>query len=356
VTTARVVGLHWCYDSAPEPPRNKNLELAGHVGLVASTEALCGPPPAAWTTLKGRLDSLSAALASNTLHRRLTDQVLHGGDTLDVGALLALAVAEKAVNVRASIVEDIHREVLAALHQAYQPHAARRSAAADKFDKTARRFTELVAVCDPEIDAATALGLDARAQAAYKAAPGVAAELDALIPALSAAALLSNAAPANPAESLEIPLTIDPAGCHRRTIWLGWHQLRQTREPSAVWTLASMTSAEEPVNARCGRWSGLLAAGATLRAHRNPAELELYAPPPPFQTQQVTPPGGTADNPRKPIRQRFDPCDLEYEQARPRGAKAALAWLRRRHDIPENDVDVLSTFIADEQEVPDAQD
>ncbi len=196
------------------------------------------------------------------------------------------------------------------------------------------------------------LDLGARAQTAYKAAPGVAAELDALIGPLTAAALLCGAQPANPAATLEIPLTVDAAGCHRRTTWLAWHGLRQTRDESAVWTLASMTPAEEPADARCGRWSGLLAAGATLRAHRGDlAGLQHYAPPGPFETRQVTPPGGTPDNPRKPVMARFDPCD--DEAARPKNPRDLVRWLRRRH--PSVAVDLLDS-VADAEETPDGQD
>jgi hypothetical protein len=271
-----------CYtDDQTEPPRSRNLELGGHLQLVDQTIPVCGPPPAGWLTLRQRISQLQAALATNVNSRRLTEAVLRGGDVLDIPTLLSLAVSERATNIRADIAGDVHVEALAALHEAYAPHARRRyTLAAARFDGAVRKFLALVEACgDPEAAPERVLASSPQAQAAWRSAPEAAAELDRLLPALSAAAELAGAPAANPPACAEIPLTCDPGDANRRQVWLGWHQLAETR-PSAVLTMEAMVRPpQEHVGTRCGRWSLLLAAGAVLRACLAPGELEHFEPP-----------------------------------------------------------------------------
>jgi hypothetical protein len=327
--------LRYVYDDdQSEPPRSKNLEIAGHVGLVTSTIPAAGPPPAGWLTLKGRLDQLQSALAGNRLAQRLTAAVLDGADPLGVDVLLSLAVSERARNIRADLAADIHAQVLARLHEHYQPVArSRYEVIAAKFDTTARRFAELAQTCDVEAPAEAILSASPQAQAAYREAPAVAAELDSHIPALGAAAELLGATVASQRASFEIPLTCDTTDADRRAVWLAWHCLRETREPSAVLTLQAMvTPPQEPVISRCGRWPHLLAAGVVVRACPTPETLVLFEKPRARFIQY------TDENGRK-----LSPPQVIDPEARPRGPRALLESLRRRrHAEPDNILDTVA--------------
>jgi hypothetical protein len=347
--------IRYCYPDNPEPARSRNLEIGGHVALVTATIPVAGPPPAPWLTLKARLDQLQSALASNVLARRLTDQVLHGGDELDTAALLSLAVAERSTHLKADIASDVHLEVLAALHQAYEPCARSRYVLiASRFDAAARRFTELAETCgDVEAPAGRVLASSANAQAAYKQAPAAAAELDAIIGALSAAAELCGAEPTNPRASFEIASVCDTSNADRRAVWLAWHGVREVRDPSGVLSLQTMvTPAQEAVTSRCGKWSGLLAAGAVPQACPNPAALQPFQKPKPRFVQYTDEFGRKLSPPRI-----VDPEAVDAEPERERSSrvkKLVHAFAGRGEQPAPADDPTLAATVLDSQEPDNA--
>ena len=83
--------------------------------------------------------------------------------------------------------------------------------------------------------------------------------------ALHAAAALCGAITKGPDHQFTLPLAVDVTGQHRRHIWTAWH-----------------------ASGRASRWCALRALGADIRANRDPASLEAYRPPLPFERRTET--------------------------------------------------------------------
>jgi hypothetical protein len=273
------------YADPADPEPSPETTLRGHLQLVATVQQAGLQPPPAWQELKTRLDELQAAIGDRPVITRLTTAVLDGGDARPIAELLAMAVSERSVDTKASIVEEIHASIHHRLRQLYGPGAqANYRALARQFDTAAKKFTHLAHAVELEGPADNVIG-DRRRREAWEQAPAIANELTELVPALAAAALLCRPidAPSRlglDEATLQIPLTLDIVGCHSRTVWLSWHEQAETQPPTNALTMAHLTQpAIEHVQHRCGRWAGLVGSGATLAAHPNPAELELFPPP-----------------------------------------------------------------------------
>jgi hypothetical protein len=337
MTAARIAApVRYCYDDIPEAPPSRNADLFGHCALVDATTPVAGPPPAEWLALRERLTALQAAVHGTPCGAALFDAVLHGtGGTADYGPLLSAAAAEKATNLRADVVEAVHAEALAVAHDLYGRVARPRYAViASRFDKAARRFAELAeAAGDVEATAEAALTASAKALDAYRAAPDAAAALDALVPALVAAAELAGAPTPALRESLLIALCCGTEDTHRRRVWLAWRQLAEGPPVPGGLSLAGMLNpAEVAVQTRCGRWGLLGAAGTTVRAHHAPWRLEPFDPPARRVIQNADAQG-----------RRITPRVVDPEDQQPSRLRRLAGVLGRRT------VDVLDT-------VPDQED
>lgn len=229
-----------------------------HLAAVDLLAAAGIDPPADWAALRQR----STDDTTETCQDRLTRAVLDGDRTADMTALRAGALAESLATpqARAQVNNALRAAVGRRLRDLYQPHAAANyEQLADRFDAAAAEFTTAAALIDPETDAAAIVSAAAKVRAAWTDAELAALKLDALMPALAAAAQLCGISTTRP-EAL-LALVCDPADHHRRQVWEAFN-----------------TS-----GGRGGRWAALTAAGISIRAHRPIATLEPYRTPQPLE-------------------------------------------------------------------------
>jgi hypothetical protein len=237
-------------------------------------------PPPAWTDLSDRLDAYLAI--DNTAVTRLCDAIVTppGKNPPDVAALRAMALAEQAgPQTVASVNNTVVARVQAEMVAAYEPVAATNYATiADQFDVIAADFTAAAATVDPETPSADMVLAPDDHRTAWSDAERHAHRLDATLIALAAAAQLAGTrlhsgdgfwyeAPADPGALLALALA-DSEGCNRRTLWSAW----------------------QVDTGRTRRWGAVLAAGATIRAHRGDT-LTPYREPKPLQYKQEQIPG-----------------------------------------------------------------
>jgi hypothetical protein len=138
-----------------------------------------------------------------------------------------------------------------------------------------------------------------------------------------------------------LPLTCDSEGIHRRVIWHAWMDWAPPRPPSNGLTLESMEQDRGDVvqNTRCGRWSRLLAAGASLRANPAPASMEMFGRLQPLSVTPTMRPGQ-----RRPLLVLTDPEGPLPAQTPKRRLRDLF---KRTPDEPEP-VDLLDTFLGDD--------
>jgi hypothetical protein len=183
--------------------------------------------------------------------------------TEDAAVLRALALAELASpQHNAEVDNSVKDAVRRRLTDLYRPVAkANYAKLAGMFDTAAKRFTECVAVIDPETAADVVVTGSEEQRAAWSTAPVIGADLDAALPVLSAAAALAGLA-LHPVNDV-LPLSVDPDGLHRRRVWEAWSKQ----------------------DGRTRRWGALVALGAKLRA----VDLERFEPyrqPKPLEQKQ----------------------------------------------------------------------
>jgi hypothetical protein len=302
--------------------------LQAHVWLVDSLAPAGIEPPREWSLLRSRFDEV-AGMERRCLGK-LISEVLHpaGGD---LALLRAAAVAE----VRTSDVTDqvgarVHEE----LGRIYAPHATKNyKTVAAKFDSIAKEFTAAARIVDVEYGAATIVEADPKHIEVWRSAPALAEELDRLLDPLAAAAELAGApgdlmAMDFDAALIQLPLTVNVEGQHRRRLWRAWHALPAEQPDPGPLTTVSMLP-EAPPASRCRRWSRLIyECRAIIRAHPNPSELELFTVPQPVGVKFVPRRDGGHDM------QRFDPED---EPAHPSVVKRLAGALTGRNNDHNDD-------------------
>jgi hypothetical protein len=262
--------------------------LSSHIWLVDSLLPAGVSPPPEWTRLRSRYDDV-ATMQRPILNKLIASVLKPSGQ--DLAELRAMAIAE----VRTSDVTDqVAAAVHAELERLWAPQSSRvYKTIGAQFDSVAKEFVAAAKSVDVESSAATIVD-DPQHIEAWRAAPQLAEQLDRLLDPLAAAAQLAGA-PGNlmamdfdPA-LIQLPLTIDTDGQHRRRLWRSWHALpaQQPDDFSGPLTTVSRLP-EEPPPSRCRRWSRLVyECKATIRAHPAPAEVELFTVPQPVGVKFV---------------------------------------------------------------------
>ena len=187
----------------------------------------------------------------------------------DIELLRAAAFAESSVNSidEASVTDAVRVAVYGRLVALYQPVAGKHyRAVAKSFDDLADRFTAAAKIVNPEASSDEVLCAAGGARAAWFTAAEVAGQLDALLPVLCAAAELAGAPSGiarlvEESDGLRLALVCDPKRTHVRRTW----------------------EAFNTTGGRCGRWAALRRLDIAIRAHGNPAKLEAYAQPKPYE-------------------------------------------------------------------------
>ncbi len=199
------------------------------------------------------IDMLAAAVAS--------------GDT-DQPLLTAAALAE--LNATPQAAAEIVTQVRQRLHRIIRERAAATGAgmyrqAAELFDKAAVKFADTHSAVDVEAPAEVAVDMPDRQRKLWRDAPSLAAELDRLAPSLHACAVLAGLAADDP--NGEIAVCVDASDIAADVIAAAWMTPETERKAARTATNAGPFSGRPaPTITRCGRWSALLAAGATIRA------------------------------------------------------------------------------------------
>lgn len=239
--------------------RDSSVAFDQRLRAVATVVEL--PPELA--ALKDRLAHWQRNPGINALDR-LADAVI-AGDPAD-GVMFAAALAETASTppTHNAVVTGVRTRVQAAIRAEYRRHAHDiYGKVAALFDEQAAAFTA-AAIVDPEAPAEAVLDLPAKAQAAWKSAGTISADLTSLVNPLAAAARLADIAHD---DDHVLPLTVDATGVDDlRRLWTAWDV--ETAQTIAERRAANGSPFTEstPTRSRCGRWSALLDAGATLRA------------------------------------------------------------------------------------------
>jgi hypothetical protein len=303
--------------------------IGSHLWLVDCVGGAGGTVPAEWTRLRDRYYRLQGH--GHPLTDRLARGMADPNSDADIDALYAGAVSEWWPNHVDSVMSVVQAHVYPALLALYAPVATKNyRGLADRWNESARAFTactELVDVtANPDLVLNTA---DRRGIQAWQDAPKHAARLDEQLTALAAAAVLAGAEgdPGSPTfdqPTLAIPLTVNNIDrLHRRHAWNRWALRADDWPPLQPLTKqaveAAMHAPATPAAPRCGKWSGLVALGATLRAHTKPSDLKLFEPPAAHFVEWVRNPRGSYDCVRR------DPEDGRTGQPIKAGASPSIA-------------------------------
>ena len=235
-----------------------------HVKRVRALEQAGIAAPPEWTAVRERFDLF---LGMRTPCRdRLTMAVICPESDEDLTLLRAAAFAE------ASVVPTINHAVKSGVYvelvNLYSPAAkSNYRKVAAQFDDAATKFTAAADVVNPEALAESMVTESQAQRTAWSQAPLHAGKLDALMPALIAAAELCGPSIVRD-ERMQLPLVVDDRGVHRRKLWEAW----------------------DYKDARCGRWSAILAVGAAIRA-ADLSSLHAYRRPKPLE-QKIEQRGG----------------------------------------------------------------
>lgn len=265
---------------------------------------------------------------------KLFAAILDGTDE-DVAALRAAAGGELRANELATEIRNAGQRRLRELADGIA--AANYAAVAKRFDATAEKLVSAFEIVDPDTDPAELLGGDSRVGKAWNSAAEHAAELDRLTVALRCAAQLAGMAPdprmSLPAASLhdwhddmvDIGLTLDTSGAHRRKVWVAWTGIDPVHDNYNIADLGG---------GRCGRWPAVWRLGVPIRA----VKLEEYAAyklPPAIVSKIVD--GRTVQT---------DPCDFPGDKIpAPEFAKHELpsgVQRRRPRHLSQEEWDSLS--------------
>jgi len=221
--------------------------------------------------LRGHLDTFERNAGQTRVLDLLAAGVAEG--KTDQPLLFTAALAEQAATPQAAA--EIVAGVRQRMHRIIRDRAAATGTtiyaqAADQFDAAVAKLLAANAVVDIEAPAEAVVDLADKARKAWRDAPGLAADLDRLAVSLHAAAVLAGLAADDHAG--EIKVCVEAGDCDPGTIKSVWN-IRDTeaRAARAAANAGVMTGLPTPTRTRCGRWSALIRAGATIRARQ--AEL-----------------------------------------------------------------------------------
>ena len=233
--------------------------------------------------------------------QQFTTVELHGMDRLraavidgegDLEEAYSDAIIDHAADGRSQAIVNatIAREVLAALTTEYATTAASNYAtAADRYNSTAKRLSEALAITDPDAPEGEMIGVPRKISDAYLSVPLVVLELEQHLDDLALAARLAgvyNIAD----ETMLLPLAARLGKLHRRRVWEAW----------------------QTSTGRAGRFGALIKAGATLAAPATVGDLQPYREPEPIQVKQHRVEGAPRGTWEKI---ETDPEDEEFERA-----------------------------------------
>ena len=347
--------IHYCHvdPEGDRPAPSRATEWRGFIGLVDTVTAAGMPPPDAYGALLARWQRVQHAVVGDrrTMAARLKDAVLSGTGpgSDDLEGLLAAALSERhatASELQAGLLSEVRDQVLGQLRDLYAPVARRHYAVlASRFDSAAQAFTRCAAIIPPDSLPNQVINTKPKTLRAWREAAGYADQLDQLIEPLCAAAelvrpLTSPSGIGSDRNHFLLPLCADITDVHRRVAWHAWSGL-PAPQPPGVLTRAQMEAPPpEPLANRCGRWARLISVGAIIRAHPNPAELELFDLLKPIGVKRVP-----ARN--KAAYVRVDP-EGDLNAPRRRGPTSILldrlSGFRRRADEPDVEPDIDDTF------------
>lgn len=262
-----------------------------HIDAVNALAAHGIDAPAEWIELHGRFTRFAAT--EKPCAARLAAEIVSPTGA-DIELLRAAALAEEtATSVDEATVQGAVRSaVTAELVSLYAPLVGKAyKAVAEEFNSTAKRFTDVARVADPELPSDSIVRSDERTRNAWLSGAALAQELDRLTDVVARAAALIGATGVDDSynddrDLLLLPLVCDPGKLHRRRVWEAW--------------IATGT---------CGRWAALARLGVKLRAHPHPERLERYRAPMPMEGRWVRGPQG------QPQIQHIDPEDPGAEAA-----------------------------------------
>jgi hypothetical protein len=197
----------------------------------------------------------------------LADAVASGDDKAQP-LLFAASMAEVAgtPQIAAQVVAEVKTRVQRMIRARMADHGTTvYSQVAEMFDKSAVKFIDACSTVDVEAPAEIAVGMPDRQRKLWQSAPEMARELDKLATVLHASAVLAGLTSDD--HTGEIAVCVDNTGIDPNTITDCWNIRDTERKAASVAASGSpFTGQAAPIISRCGRWSGLLAAGATLRS------------------------------------------------------------------------------------------
>ncbi|KUI42315.1 hypothetical protein AU197_14470 [Mycobacterium sp. IS-1590] len=214
-----------------------------HTGAVDTLAAAGVEPPETWAQVQNNF--LNYTMLQAPTLTTLSNAIIDGTDESTIAGLRAQALAEATAlpPAEAQVTASVRAAVLARLRDIYAPHAQPNyQQLAESFTNTATKLAAAMRVIDPDTEPDQIVTADSKCRTAWSDAQQLAAQLNATLPALVAAATLAGIR-ANTDEVL-IPLTADTSGLHRRQVWEAWNT----------------------TDGRTGRWGALIRLGATIRA------------------------------------------------------------------------------------------
>ena len=235
--------------------------------------------PPECVALQQRLDAFQRAVGT-PMRDRLVRALVDNDNSADLPLLGALAQAEASPN------PDVRDAIRGAaqwhIRQAYSDHAeAIYQQVATLFDDAAQTLTDAVSVYNPETAAELVANVKTKDQhrRAWADAQTAARKLDALLPALHAAATLASSEDQFGGvhstgerifgdeyvddEVILLPLGADAKGLKRAAVWRAWDCEAIARHAQ---TSDQGFSVDVPTPTRTGRWGALIAIGCRVRA------------------------------------------------------------------------------------------
>jgi hypothetical protein len=337
----------------PKPSRAQDLR--GMLALVAEVAGAGIDPPPGWQPFVDRVRELQD-LVSGTRHPMLDRLVAAGRDpSVDIADAWDRARSEAIPANVTDLLLTVYAAWQVQLADLWRPGAEKAyNRIARQFDDTAKAFTSCAQTINPNTDPAEVLKASPQEQQSWRDAEVHAATLDRLLLPLSASAELwrDPGAPAgygNSRDPFLLPLAVEAYGCFRRSIWHSWLD-EDTPPPPGGLTLEMMEPKPPPPAVRCGRWTRLLACGATIRAHSNPVGMELFSPLAKFGLRVERTPGLDATNPGRQKLHRYDPEGTVDEIPSDRWAKIRQFKRRIRQEQERQDDDIMDTVLDDDKE------
>lgn len=217
-------------------------------------------------TLRSQLADFERTAGQTPILDLLADAVARG-DT-DQPLLFAAALTEQHATAQtaAAVVEGVRHR----LHRRIRDRAAATgtdayAAVAAQFTAAADRLLAVHKLVDLEAPAERVVDMADKPRKGWRDAPGIAAELDRLAPALHAAAVLAGVCADTP--DAEIAVCVESTGLDPHLLADAWNTPeREAKAARSAQATSPFTGLPAATQSRCGRWSALIKAGATIRA------------------------------------------------------------------------------------------